>query len=77
MILDINLPSINGLQVFKNLRTDPKTKNMEIISISGDLRYSQAEVFEVGTNSFLTKPVNFEILLSLCNDFVTLPESQK
>ena len=50
---------------------------MKIITISGDLRYSESEVLEAGANSFFTKPVNFEILLSLCNDFVHLPESQK
>jgi CheY-like chemotaxis protein len=77
MILDINLPGINGLQVCKNLRADPETKNIKIISISGDLPYYEAEVLEAGANSFFTKPVNFEILLSLCNDFVTLPESEK
>lgn len=76
MILDITLPGINGLQVCKNLRADTKTEKIKIISISGDLRYSEAEVLEAGANSFFTKPVNFEILLSLCNDFVTLPDSE-
>jgi CheY-like chemotaxis protein len=77
MILDITLPGINGLQVCKNLCADPKTKNIKIISISGDLLYSEAEVLEVGADYFFTKPVNFEILLSLCNEFVTLLEPQK
>ncbi|MBT6718729.1 MAG: hypothetical protein HOB18_13995, partial [Nitrospina sp.] len=66
----------NGLQVCKNLRADSKTEKIKIITISGDLRYSEAEVLEAGANSFFTKPVNFENLLSLCNDYVTLPESQ-
>lgn len=70
MILDITLPGINGLQVCKNLRADSKTKNIKIISISGDLCYSEAEVLEAGANSFFTRPVNLEILLSLCNDFM-------
>jgi PleD family two-component response regulator len=77
LILDITLPGINGLQVCKNLRADFKTKNIKIISISGDLRYSKAEVLEAGANLFFQKPVNFEILLSSCNDFITLLESQK
>jgi DNA-binding response OmpR family regulator len=52
MILDINLPGINGIQVCKNLRKDPKTKNMKIIIISEDLSYSEAEIFEAGAESF-------------------------
>jgi PleD family two-component response regulator len=51
MILDITLPGINGLQVCKNLRADSRTENMKIITISGDLRYSESEVFEAGANS--------------------------
>jgi PleD family two-component response regulator len=77
IILDTTLPGINALHVCKNLRADSKTENIKIIIISADLRYSEAEVLEAGANSFFTKPVNFEILLTLCNDFVTLPESQK
>ena len=75
LILDISLPGVNGLSVCKNLRSDPKTKNMKIITISPDFRYSDAEVLKAGANSFFTKPVNFEILLSLCNDFLKLPDS--
>jgi PleD family two-component response regulator len=77
IILNITLAGINGLQVCRNLRADPKTENIKIISFSGELRYSEAEVLEAGVNSILTKPVNFKILLSLCNDFFTLPELQK
>jgi CheY-like chemotaxis protein len=71
MILDITLPGINGIQVCKKLRTDPKSENLKIICISGDLRYSEVEVLEAGADSFFIKPVNLVALLSLCNDFVT------
>jgi hypothetical protein len=48
-----------------------RSKNIKIISISGDLNYSEAEVFEAGANSFFTKSINLEILLS------ATPELQK
>lgn len=34
LVLDINLPSINGYQLLKMVREDKKTKNMKIIVIS-------------------------------------------
>ena len=77
MILDITLPGINGLEVCKVLRSDDKTKNIKIIAISGDLRYTETEVLGAGANSFFTKPVNFENLLSLCNEFLEEPETLK
>ena len=75
MILDITLPGINGLDVCRDLRTDDKTKNIKIIAISGDLRYSETEVLEAGANSFFAKPVNFESLLSLSNDYIEQPKT--
>jgi len=75
MILDITLPGLNGLDVCKGLRSDEKTQNMKIIATSEDLRYSKEEVLEAGANSFFTKPVNSESLLSLCSDFLEYPNS--
>ena len=77
MILDITLPGINGLEVCKVLRSDDNTKNIKIISISGDLRYTETEVLGAGANTFFTKPVNFENLLYLCNEFLEEPETLK
>ena len=42
-----------------------------------DLRYTETEVLDAGAKSFLTKPVNFENLLSLCNEFLEEPETLK
>jgi CheY-like chemotaxis protein len=75
MILDITLPGINGLEVCKALRFDDKTKNINIIAISEDLRYTEAVVLGAGANSFFTKPVNFENLLFLSNEFLKKPET--
>jgi DNA-binding response OmpR family regulator len=77
MILDLTLPGINGLEVCKVLRSNDKTKNIKIIAISGNLRYTKTEVLGAGANSFFTKPVNFENLLSLCNEFLEEPETLK
>ena len=70
MVLDITLPGINGLDVCRELRRDETTKNIKIIAISGDLRYTEQEVLEAGANSFFTKPVNFENLLTLSNEYL-------
>jgi CheY-like chemotaxis protein len=59
----------------KVLRSDDKTRNIKIIAISGDLKYTEAEVLGAGANSFLIKSVNFENLLSLCNEFLERPET--
>jgi CheY-like chemotaxis protein len=75
MILDMMLPGINGLEVCKVLRSDDKTKNIKIIAISGGLKYTETKVLGAGANAFFTKPVNFENLLSLCNESLLIPET--
>ncbi len=75
MILDITLPGINGLDVCRDLRADEKTKNIKIIAISGDLGYTESEVLGAGADSFFTKPVNFENLLTLCSEYLEKPKN--
>jgi CheY-like chemotaxis protein len=76
IILDMTLPGINGIDVCKDIRYHELTKNILIIAISGDLKYTEAEVLEAGANAFFSKPVNFENLLLLCREFTEDPKSQ-
>ena len=75
IILDMTLPGINGIDVCKDIRYHELTKNILIIAISGDLKYTEAEVLEAGANAFFSKPVNFENLLLLCREFLEDPKS--
>ena len=70
IILDIALPGINGMEVCKNLKSNPKTGNIKIVTISGDLRHSEQVILDAGADIYFTKPVDFETLLNVCNEFV-------
>ena len=76
IILDMTLPGINGIDVCKDIRYHELTKNILIIAISGDFKYTEAEVLGSGANAFFSKPVNFENLLLLCREFLEDPNSQ-
>jgi CheY-like chemotaxis protein len=75
IVLDIALPGINGMEVCKNLKANPKTGNIKIIAISGDLRHSEQVILDAGANIYFTKPVDFETLLNVCNEFVGANET--
>ena len=70
IILDIALPGINGMEVCKNLKSNAKTGNIKIVAISGDLRHSEKVVLDAGADIYFTKPVEFETLLNVCNEFI-------
>jgi CheY-like chemotaxis protein len=75
IILDIALPGINGMEVCKNLKENPKTTNIKVIAISGDLRHSEKVILDAGADIYFTKPVDFDTLLTVCNEFVGRIES--
>jgi len=64
LLLDINMPGIDGIEVCKKIRTDSRYDFMPIIFISA-LESDQEQLlgYEVGGDDYVTKPFNKEELL--------------
>lgn len=63
IILDINLPDINGYEVCKKLRSEQTTKHIPIIFLTRkDDRRDRLAGLELGADDFLTKPFDIEEL---------------
>ena len=64
ILLDIMMPRMSGFQVCRKLKTDPQTKDIQILMVTalnelGDIEQAS----ECGTDDFVSKPVNkFELL---------------
>lgn len=57
VVLDINMPGLNGFEVCSHLRFNLKDKNVKIIAISGNTQPEvKAKVIKTGANDFLAKP---------------------
>jgi CheY-like chemotaxis protein len=65
VLLDIQMPVMNGLEVLKEIKSDPKLKDISVIMVSA---YTSAEDIEqsmnLGASGFIKKPVIMDILLS-------------
>ncbi|MBF0195649.1 MAG: response regulator [Magnetococcales bacterium] len=57
MILDINMPVMNGLEVCKNLRKDNRTKTLPIIFLTIDAE-SEVKGLNLGAVDYLVKPID-------------------
>jgi len=58
VLLDLNLPVLDGFQVLERLRADQRTKHIPVIMVtSSDDDQDVARCYELGCNGFLTKPV--------------------
>jgi serine phosphatase RsbU (regulator of sigma subunit) len=73
ILLDINLPGINGYEVCRRLKTNEQTRDIPVIFASAlDKTIDKAVAFSVGGVDYMTKPFYIEEVLSLVKTHVTL-----
>lgn len=59
VLLDIEMPEMNGFQVLEEVRNDPKLRNIPVIMVTAmDEQDSAARCIEMGAEDYLTKPPN-------------------
>ncbi|MEC5161994.1 signal transduction histidine kinase [Janthinobacterium sp. CG_S6] len=64
-LVDIGLPGIDGYEVARRLRADPRTRDMKLIALTGyGLAEDKRRVLEAGFDLHLVKPVDIDHLLS-------------
>ncbi|MBX3399092.1 MAG: response regulator [Gemmataceae bacterium] len=64
VLLDIMMPKLSGFEVCKRLRADGATKDIGVLMVTALDRATDVErAVEVGTDDFLTKPINKAELL--------------
>lgn len=61
VLLDIKLPKVDGLEVLRQLKGDPRTKAIPVVILTSS-REEQDIVngYHLGVNSYLQKPVDFD-----------------
>lgn len=73
ILLDLDLPDIQGSHVLANLRTDDKTATIPVVIISADATPQQIERFmAAGANDYLTKPLDITMFLRVVDTWVNI-----
>ncbi len=63
LLLDVNMPGINGIELLKKVRNEENYKDVPIIMITGDNDTSTfVNCFNNGANDYIEKPINTIIL---------------
>lgn len=68
ILLDLNLPGIDGHEVLRRIKETPGLKRLPVIILtSSEEEDDRALSYESGANSYLRKPVSFEGFLNVLN----------
>jgi CheY-like chemotaxis protein len=60
ILLDLNLPRVDGLSVLKQLRADPRTRRAPVVVLTTSTEEQDlARSYDLGVNSYIRKPVDF------------------
>ena len=61
VLLDLKLPKVSGLEVLRIVKNDKRTSNIPIVVVtSSQEEPDMKEAYELGVNSYVVKPVNFD-----------------
>ncbi len=71
IIMDVNLPLLDGLSATKEIRSSKSKKaNIPIIGISGNAKNLPVSVFfEAGMNEYMQKPLDYDKLIELVKKY--------
>ena len=61
ILLDLNLPKVGGLDVLKILKADERTRMIPIVVMTSSSQERDiVESYNLGANSYITKPIDFD-----------------
>ena len=71
LVTDVDMPGLGGLELVRQLRSDPRTASLPIIMVSAGSDVLQVEALAAGVNVVLGKPYPEELLVSHIKSLVT------
>lgn len=71
VLLDINLPGMDGFEAFARLRDDPQIRDIPVIAISADAMKEDIErALELGFTEYITKPIDVSQIMEILDSLL-------
>ena len=71
ILMDIQLPGIDGLEATRQIKADPETQDIPVIAVSSYAMYDDRDkALEAGCDGYFSKPVDFHELRVRIKSFI-------
>jgi signal transduction histidine kinase/DNA-binding response OmpR family regulator len=78
IVSDINMPEMNGIELCRKIKGDKRTQHVPVILLTAlSAEEHQLKGLETGASDYISKPFNFEILLSKIRNIIAQQETSK
>ena len=68
ILLDLKLPKVDGIEVLRQTKADPRTKVIPIVVLTSSTQDKDiVESYQLGVNSYIAKPVDFQQFMESVN----------
>ncbi len=76
VLMDIQLPGMNGIEALGRLRADPKTKKIPVIAVTASaMTHDRAKIMSAGFDGYQSKPINVKEFLVAVREIMDRPRA--
>ncbi len=75
ILMDIQLPGMDGLTATRQLKEDPATRDIPVLAVTSyAMKGDEAKAFEAGCSGYVTKPIDKKLFLETVAKVLTDPK---
>jgi len=78
VLMDLRMPIMDGIETIKHIRSQAALKRLPVVALSaGVLQHEVDEALQSGFDHYISKPINFDTLLTLLNEIAGIKDIPK